>query len=456
VLDLRILGGYVVGEDATTPLDVGIEGGKVVELDEHGRLGPARQEIDATGLHVLPGAIDVHFHCRAPSHERGTFASETAAAAAGGVTTVFEMPISIPACSTPEVLRSRRALAEREAHVHVALYSGAALGSAAAAAEMVDEGAIAFKLFTTTPAPGREVEFAGLWASQMDDVLATLEAVAETGRPCVIHAENDALVRAYQRQANADGIPLRPPVVEAVAIAEVAAVAKEAGARIHIAHVTSRAALDAVKGGAALGADITAETCPQYLALDAGTVRRHGGLAKIAPPLREPEDSAALWEALRDGALNLVASDHSPFLAHEKIGMEYARAPQGLPTVELLLPVMLDAWARGFLPLEQAVSLVTSAPARLFGLYPDKGRVAPGADADIAIVSLDETFRPSPETLVTRAAGCGIVFDGMALRGRVRSTLVLGRLVYADGRITGPPSGRFTSSRSVSPTVEPV
>jgi len=272
VLDLRIVGGYVVGEDATTPLDVGIEGGKIVEVDEPGRVGPARQEIDATGLHVLPGAIDIHFHCRAPSHpERGTFESETAAAAAGGVTTVFEMPISIPACSTPEVLRSRRALAEREAHVHVGLYSGAALGSAAAAAEMVEEGAIGFKLFTIAPAPGREAEFAGLWASQVDDILTTLEAVAETGRPCVIHAENDALVRAFQARAGADGIPLRPPVVEAVAIAEVAAVAKEAGARIHIAHVSSRAALDAVKGGIALGADITSETCPQYLTLDTGT-----------------------------------------------------------------------------------------------------------------------------------------------------------------------------------------
>jgi dihydropyrimidinase/dihydroorotase/allantoinase len=249
---------------------------------------------------------------------------------------------------------------------------------------------------------------------------------------------------------------MRPPVVEAVAIAEVAAVAKEAGARIHIAHVSSRAALDAVKGGIALGADISSETCPQYLTLDTDTIRRHGGVAKIAPPLREPEESAALWNALRDGTINVVSSDHSPFLAHEKVGVDYVRAPQGLPTVELLLPVMLDAWARGFMSLEQAVALVTSTPARLFGLYPDKGRVGVGADADIAIVALDETFRPSPGTLVTRAAGCGIVFDGMALRGRVRSTLVLGRPAYADGRVTGPPGGRFASPRSVSPTVEPV
>src|SRR3954466_15446289 len=179
MLDLRIVNGTVTTDGRSDPLDVGIENGTIADLSPSGSTMPARAEIDATGLHVLPGAIDAHFHCRAPSHpERGTFASETAAAAAGGGTTVFGVPRSLRACSPPEVLRSRRALAEREAHVHVALYSGAALGSAAAAAEMVEEGAIAFKLFTTPPAPGREIEFAGLWASQMDDVLATLEAVA--------------------------------------------------------------------------------------------------------------------------------------------------------------------------------------------------------------------------------------------------------------------------------------
>jgi dihydropyrimidinase/dihydroorotase/allantoinase len=457
MLDLRIVGGTVVSEGTTGRLDIGIEGGKVVEVEEPGRVGRARTEIDATGLHVLPGAIDVHFHCRAPSHpERGTFASETAAAAAGGVTTVLEMPISDPACSTPEVLRARRALIEREAHVNVGLYSGAAIGNAGAAAEMVEEGAIAFKLFMTSPAPGREAEFRGLWATDESAILEALEAVAATERPCVIHAENDALVRHFQTLRGPDGIPLRPPVAEAVAIAAVSAIAREAGGHVHIAHVSSRPALDAVRGGLALGADLSAETCPQYLTLDTETVRRHGGLAKIAPPLREPEDRAVLWDALCDGTLGVVASDHSPFLAHEKAGVDYERAPQGLPTVELLVPVVLDAAARGVLPLEVAVALLTSSPARLFGLYPEKGRIAPGADADVTIVALDETFHPSPETLVSRAAGCGIVFADMALRGRVRTTLVHGRPAYAEGRVAAEPGGRFTSGRPAPSTVEPV
>lgn len=456
MLDLKILNGVVVSDGAVTSLDVGVEGGVIVELGPPGSVGLAADEIDATGLHVLPGAIDVHFHCRAPSHpERGDFGSETAAAAAGGVTTVFEMPISDPACSTPEVFWARRKLGERDAYVNFALYSGAALGEPARAAEMAEVGAIGFKLFTTVPAPGRESEFAGLWASTEDGIYDALAAVSATGLPCVIHAENESLVRHFQARPAIDGVPSRPPVVEAVAIASAAAIAKETATRIHIAHVTSRSALDAVRGAITLGASLTAETCPQYLALDSTTIRKYGSMAKIAPPLREDADSAALWQGLRDGVITVVSSDHSPFLAHEKQGVEYALAPQGLPTVELLVPVLLDAAARGVLPLELAVSLVTSAPARLFGLYPAKGRVAQGADADIALVDLDEAYQPNPDTLLTRAAGCGIVYGDMTLCGRVKKTIVGGRMVYDDGRVIGLPAGRFTPG-SVVPTFEHV
>jgi dihydroorotase (multifunctional complex type) len=457
VLDLRIVGAVVVSDGSVRPLDVGVEGGKIVEVAEPGRVGAAREEVDATGLHLLPGAVDVHFHCRAPSHpERGTFATETAAAAAGGVTTVFEMPISDPACSTPEVLRARRELIESEAHVNVALYSGAVLGGAAAAEEMVEAGAIAFKLFMVSPAAGREREFNGLWASEEGDILAALEGVSATGRICVVHAENESLVRHYQAlPSDGNGNPQRPPVIEAVAIAEVAAMALATGASIHIAHVSSAAGLAAVRGGVALGASLSSETCPQYLTLDTGTIRKHGGLAKIAPPLRTPGDSAALWQGLVDGSLDMVASDHSPFLAEDKAGIPYADAPQGLPTVELLMPVLLDAAARGAMTLERAVGLITSAPARRFGLYPQKGHVGPGADADLAIVDLNETFRPSPATLVTRAAGCGIVFADMELRGRVQMTIVGGRQAYVDGRVTAASHGRFASGRAAPLAVQP-
>jgi allantoinase len=457
--DLRILNGTVVADGSTRPADVAIEDGLIAAVEEPGALGPARQEIDASGLHVIPGAIDVHFHCRAPSHpERGDFESETAAAAAGGVTTVFEMPISDPACSTPAVFRSRRALADGQAHVNFGLYSGAAVGTAARAHEMAELGAIGFKLFTVAPPPEREREFAGLWATDEGDVLDALSAVEPTGLPCVIHAENDRLVQYFAAQPASNGIPLRPPVVEATAIASVAMLAKEAGAQIHIAHVSSRAALDALRGAQASGAAVTGETCPQYLVLDSRSIVTNGGVAKIAPPLREHEDTDALWAALADGTLSLVASDHSPFLLHEKT-VPYPNAPQGLPTVELLLPVVLDAALRDVLPLEAAVAYVTSAPAKRFGLYPQKGTIAPGSDADIALVALNTPFRPSPETLVTRAAECAIVFTGMTLTARVESTIVNGLVVYSGGAVTPERAGRFipgTAFSARTPTLERV
>src|SRR5581483_754357 len=170
--DLRILNGTVVSDGSVLRVDVGIEGGQIAEIGEPGALGPGRADIDAAGLHVLPGGIDVHFHCRSPSHpERGDFASETAAAAAGGVTTVFEMPISDPACSTPDVFQNRRMLASSHAHVNVALYSGAVLGDAGETTRMAEIGAIGFKLFTIEPSPERTREFAGLWATSEGKIL---------------------------------------------------------------------------------------------------------------------------------------------------------------------------------------------------------------------------------------------------------------------------------------------
>jgi len=450
--DLQIINASVVTPQGTRRADLSVDGTTITEIAEPGALGPAHEEIDAAGWFAMPGAIDIHFHCRAPSHpERGDFRSETAAAAAGGVTTVFEMPISDPACSTPEVFRNRRALAEADALVNVALYSGAALRDVDAALEMAAEGAIGFKLFTLTPAPDREREFRGLWAITDAAIHRALSALAPTGLPCVVHAESDSMITHFAALPPVDGITARPPVVEAVAIATVAAVARDVGAHVHIAHISSRSALDSLRGAVAAGTNITAETCPQYLLLDDRAIARHGGLAKIGPPLRETGDRESLWEAVRDGTIAVVASDHAPFLAHEKVGVDYATAPQGLPTVELLLPTLLDAAARAVLPLEAAIAAVTSTPARLFGLAGRKGTLTPGADADITLFSLGEPQPLRPETLLTRAAGCAAVFDGIGLRARIERTIVNGRVVFADGALRDESGGRFLPGPAAAP-----
>ena len=337
--------------------------------------------------------------------------------------------------------------------MNVALYAGAAVEPARAEA-MAALGAIGFKLFTLAPSPGREREFDGLWATGDADVYRALSGVAETQLRCVVHPESDSLLGLLQAQPNGAG--RRPPAVEAVGIATTAAIAKEASAPIHIAHVSSRTALDAVRAGFELGADLTAETCPQYLLLDHRTVERFGGLAKIAPPLRTPEDRDALWTAIEAGTIAVVASDHSPFLPHEKLDVDFEVAPQGLPTVELLVPAMLDAAARGVLPLERAVALVTAAPARLFGLE-TKGTLEVGSDADVTLFSFTEPTHPDPDAFTTRARGCTVVFEPLELRARVEETLVAGNIVFADGRILGEPRGRFLAgARATVREPEPV
>lgn len=444
MLDLRIVNGTVTTDGRSEPLDLGIENGTITDLSPHGSVMRARAEIDASGLAVLPGVVDAHFHCRAPSAttELG-FASETRAAAAGGVTTIFEMPIATPACSTPEVFRIRRDLVEREASINVALYAGAVVAPERAA-EMAELGAIAFKLFTTAPPAGRESQFEGLSATDPGQMLDALSAVAGVGRVCVVHAENNPLIgyfAAHRRPQ--DGISARPPVIEALEIGTIGALAIEAGARVHVAHVTSRRALAALGAIQAMGAAATGETCPQYLAFDSALVDRHGGIARIAPPLREPADREALWSALADGRIEFVASDHAPFPVEQKTGVEFEKAPLGLPTVELLLPVVLDGAARGRLPLPLAVELVSSRPARVFGLEGRKGSIAVGADADIVLANLSETFRPGPDTLLSRGRGCGVAYDGLELRARVKKTIVGGTVVYSDGEIVEEHRGRF-------------
>jgi dihydroorotase len=231
--------------------------------------------------------------------------------------------------------------------------------------------------------------------------------------------------------------------VEATEIAVLGVAAREIGTRVHIAHVTSAAGVGSVRAAQCVGAPLTAETCPQYLLFTSQAVDRWGAFAKVAPPLREDSDVATLWDALRDGTISVVASDHAPFRPEEKEGVAYSEAPSGMPSVETMFPVLLDAALRGKLPLEQAVGLVTTSPARLFGLVGRKGVVTEGADADLVIFAPNAQTNLRMDRLFTKAAHCARAYEGMTLRGQIEQTLVTGRPAYKHGRIIGEPRGRF-------------
>lgn len=449
-----IRNGQVVTETGIFPLDVGIVGGKIAALLTPGTAAEAAEVIDASGQWVLPGAIDIHFHCRAPAYpQRGDFATETRAAAAGGVTTIFEMPISKPCCATGDIFRNRRALAEKDAYVNFGLYGAPGLLKREEVQDMVNEGAIAFKIFMTAAPAGRNDEFEGLCLPDSDNLYKALQLVAETGLVCVVHAEDNRLLEMHTAELIAAGRndiqahgESRPPHVEALAISTLLSLSETIPYNLHIAHLTSKAALETLRRYKATGSTATAETCPHYIFFTEADMERVGPYAKINPPLRKQEDQDALWEGLRDGSLIAVTTDHSPFTVEEKerARTDIWRTPPGAPGVEELLLGVIDAAIKGRLPLERAVQLISTNGAKRFGIYPDKGVIATGSDADIVIYDPNQTTTIHQDMLFSKAKACDKLYEGMTFQGRIRRTIVMGRTVFKDGEITGQPGwGHF-------------
>ncbi len=446
-----ISNGDVVTENGIVPVDVAINDGKIVALLTRGTIAEADTTIDATDQLVLPGAIDIHFHCRAPAYpQRGDFATETRAAAAGGVTTIFEMPISKPCCATGDIFRMRKELANNDAYVNFGLYAAPGLLDKVEIDDMVNEGAIGFKIFMTAAPAGRDDEFEGLCLPDVQDLYQALKLVADTNLVCAVHAENDQLLEWHTdqlKQANRNDVPAhgesRPPHVEALAIATLLTLNESIGANIHIAHLSAQEPLEVFRRFKSAGSTATAETCPHYLFFTEADLERVGPYAKINPPLRKHTDQEALWEGLADGTLMAVTTDHSPFTVEEKerARTDIWRTPPGAPGVEELLLGMMDTALKGKMSIEKAVQLISTNGAKRFGIYPNKGVIATNADADIVIYDPNSTTTIHKDMLFSQARECDKLYEGMTFKGKVVRTLVNGTTVFADGEIVGERGG---------------
>jgi len=455
MLDIAIKGGILLTDQGQFPADLGIEGERIAAIAVSGSLPPARHEIAADGCLILPGAIDIHFHVRAPGHpERGTFPSETQAAAAGGVTTVLEMPISVPCCANVEVFEMRKALGERESYVNFGLYGAPGLLDRDEILGMADAGACGYKIFTHAMPKGREEEFRGLCIDQEDTIYRALELVKETGLLASFHAENERLIQLFEGRIKQTGrtdpaafVASRPPVVEAMSVAQLAVLCADINTHVHIAHVSCADALAALQAAQTAGLPMTGETCPHYLFFTAADMDRLGPFAMIKPPLRTEADQAALWAGLLDGSLRAITTDHSPFtLAEKERGLtDIWQWAIGAPGVEGLVPfVMTEALTHGHLTLEQAVQFVCSEPARLFRLYPHKGTIQPGADADILIYDPRENGVIDSSRWFTKSKVTERLYHGRPRQGQVDTTIVNGVIVYENNQIVAPAGvGRF-------------
>jgi allantoinase len=448
VATLIVRGGTVVTDGGVYRADIVARDGVVVGLtsDAGDLVGGADEVIDASGLMILPGGVDAHTHMREPStRDREGFQTGTSAAAAGGITTIVEMPQSDPPVTDGASFAQKRAGIEAHALIDVALYGGAIGQDRAKLQEQADAGAVAFKSFMCGSSP----EYPGIDDAQLYE---TLLAVTELGSLLTVHAENDALLRAGLRRMQEVGRhdPLahcesRPPYVEVSAVRTAIYLASEANAHVHIAHVSAAGSLTAINEAKLSGGWVTAETCPQYLLLTEDDVARLGPWAKCAPAIRTRGHVDAMWRGLADGTLDFVCSDHAPYAPHEKEpGFESIwKAPLGLNVVQFMNPAVLSeaihTW--GF-PLDHCAAITATNAARIFDLYPRKGTIQVGSDADFALYDFEREGVLRDADLLTRHKRSPL--DGRTVRATVVRTIVRGRTVYADGRIVAEPGyGRF-------------
>jgi allantoinase len=440
----------VVTEDGVREADVLIAGGIFDAIVDPGH-GTAFDEIEARGLHVLPGVVDAHAHVNEPGREDWEgWRAATRGAAAGGVTTIADMPLnSLPPTIDASAFAVKESRAARAAIVDYALWGGLVGPDPAPLRELKSSGVVGLKAFLC---PSGVPEFPHLGAGT---VVPALAAATAAGHLVAVHAEDEALVAKGSEQLHATNrrdrgawLESRPPAAERRAIERLADAARETGARVHVVHASSSAAVTAVLRARERGATITVETCPHYLLFSAEDVEHVGPALKCAPPIRDASSRERLWQHVLAGEIDLVASDHSPCTADLKTrgDGDIWEAWGGVTGIQSLLPVMLSEGVhRRGLRLTALARLVAGAPARLLGLWPRKGAIRAGADADLALVALEREWTLEAGELQARSGLSPYV--GRSFRGAVVRTLVRGVTVFDDGRFMEdrPRAGRLVT-----------
>lgn len=430
-------GGLLVDELSVRPMDLFIENGRVQAIQPPGHARTADSVIDARGLHVLPGVVDAHVHFNEPGRtDWEGFLTGSTAAAAGGVTTVCDMPLNChPPTLDARALAIKRGPVADHALVDYAFWGGLVPESMDHLAELQREGVIGVKAFLCD---------SGLDEYRHLDEFSLLDAMqtcATLGLLLALHAEDAAethrlgqLARAAGQTAPVDWARSRPPSTEVDAVRHALDLSSETGngVRLHFVHISTGRAAREIGEARAAGQDVSVETCPHYLVLDESDLERLGSLAKCAPPLRDRAEVDALWQAVLNGTIDWIASDHSPCPPGMKDTPDIWSAWGGIAGVQTLLPVLLTegVHARG-LTLPRLVSLTAGAPSRRLGLYPRKGALEIGSDADLVLVNLERTWTLERADLRTRWPGNPFV--GRTFRGQVVQTLVRGTVVWNDG-----------------------
>ena len=435
----------VVTPDRDGPACVVVRAGRIAALEPWD--APLEVTDELGELALLPGLVDTHVHVNEPGRtEWEGFRTATRAALAGGVTTIVDMPLnSVPATTTAAALRAKVSAMAGKLHADVGLWGGVVPGNAGELAALAAAGALGFKCFL---APSGVDEFAHVTEA---DLRLAMPEIARLELPLLVHAEDPDRLRPLPAPTRryADWLASRPPEAEASAIRTVGRLADEFGVHVHVVHVASRAAVEAVAAcrlegaGGAPGGWISAETCPHYLLFAAEEIAEGATAFKCAPPIRGAAERLALARAV-GGHLDLVASDHSPAPANLKDleGGDFAKAWGGIASLEFSLAAAWTALREhAAMPLSMLPVYLSSGPARLAGLEARKGAIAVGLDADLIAFDPEAWWTPRAGALQQRHPVSPYL--GRTLRGRVRATWLRGEPVWNGRNVVGEPRGRW-------------
>lgn len=426
----------IYGYEGIVEAGLAIDDGRILRIAKETNLPPASTKLNLKGQLVLPGFIDSHVHLRDQQLAyKEDFFTGTAAAAIGGVTLTLDMPNNKPVTMDSKALKDRMELAEKRAVVNVAFHSAFPkdLGELP---QIVELGAVAFKLYMSE-------EIGGLSTNGDEVLLRAFNKVAQMRVPIAVHAEDRGIIENMRRKMEKAGrrdveayVKVHSPAAEVKATRRVIQLVKKSYVNVHFCHVSSTAALDIILKAKNAGLPLTCEVTPHHLFLSSEYLKRHGTMALTDPPLRTREDIKFLWNAVKDGSIDALASDHAPHTTEEKRAASVWEVKPGIPGLETMLPLLLTRVNEGCIKISDLVKLASERPAKIFNLE-GRGGLEVGNHADIVVVDMNLEYRIDSSEFYSKAKYSP--FDGWKVRGKPTKTIVNGQLVMDEGRIVAKP-----------------
>ncbi len=434
MVSLVIKNAKVLLESGIVTGGVAVEDGRICAIAKDSHLPVADNVIDAEAKLLIPGLIDGHAHVHDPNRlDHEDFTSGSMAAAAGGVTTIVDMPLTNQV-DTPSAVEEKIRTGNKMSLVDFTFYAGMMNSeNVKMIPSMVEEGIAGFKAFTCEP-----------YQTTNGVITKALSEVSEYGGHLTVHCEDQGILDEFGKSLGGDwDAPIshalsRPNLAEELAVRQMVSIVKNTGGHLHVAHITTKEGVSEVERGKLQGTMVTTEVCPHHLVLERDEMNLIGPKSKMNPPLRSKQDRSALWSAILRGTIDITVSDHAPCPPEKKeTGNDDIRvAWSGVDGIQMILRVLLsEGISKGRLSLSRLLRVTSRNPARIFGLYPRKGTIRIGADADLVIVDQHREEKIGPEMMLSK---CGwTLYEGMTMKGVPEATFVRGTQVFGEGQVTG-------------------